>query len=400
MLWASLLILQAAVYMLTWSAYRRSDALYGTDFVIFYTAGRLVNSGHRSQLYDLDAQRAVQAAIPGLYHFAGGANLFQHPPFLAPLLAFLALADFSQAFIWWTLVRIGIVAACTVGIFSWLSANHMGHKTAFWMAISSAAFYPLFLSLLGGQDTVFVLAGLLFWFAGLKSRQDIRAGLGLAWATLSPTIAGALGLITLASRRRAAVWFIVGSLVLGLYSLALVGWKGSLDFISLLRLSSSSDQFGLNPTVMYNFLGLLMRLFPGLTLSAARQAAWIFYIAFIASMCLWWWRNGSRLRVEHMGIALLGVVFLSPHLHIHSLSYLLIPLLGVGMVWFRRGGLLGSLSVGLIPLSSISILLASLSGGGMVYYVVYGWMVFLVGCLVENLRHPERDSDFSAGRAF
>jgi hypothetical protein len=93
----TLLSWQAASYVFMWIALLGDRSLYGMDFVAFYAAGRMAAGGQYQQLYDLDAQRASQGAIVGTDTFRGGANLFQHPPYLTPLLSRLASADFVHA---------------------------------------------------------------------------------------------------------------------------------------------------------------------------------------------------------------------------------------------------------------------------------------------------------------
>ena len=95
-----------------------------------------------------------------------------------------------------------------------------------YLNIGSILFFPIFLSFLGGQDTIFSLFGVLVWMIALLDNGDKEAGLGLALATLTPTVAGMLSIPFLFSRFRAGKWFILGTIVLGIYTIALVGVNG------------------------------------------------------------------------------------------------------------------------------------------------------------------------------
>ncbi|MBK8616898.1 MAG: DUF2029 domain-containing protein [Anaerolineales bacterium] len=187
------------------------------------------------------------------------------------------------------------------------------------------SFFPVFISLLGGQDTSFTLLGLFIWMFALLKGREISAGLGLAFATLSPTIAGALVLPMFASRRRASLWFITGMIGLAVYSLALIGIQGIMEFISTLQTSSQGLNYGINWSSMYNLLGLLLRAFPNLNVETIHAVAWAATVVSIVGMCIFWWNQKNQLGIQHIGIAVVLGTFTAPHLHLHGLSYLLLP---------------------------------------------------------------------------
>jgi hypothetical protein len=217
---------------------------------------------------------------------------------------------------------------------------------------------PILPGLLGGQDTAFVMFGLLLWMFSLLNLQEGRAGIGLAIASLSPTIAGALSLPLFASRRGAGLWLFLGLGFLAGYSYMLIGGQGIRDFLSLLALSSQSDSYGLNPIAMYNLLGLLLRSFPGLALTTARAITWVSAIVSITILvCLWWGRRRG-LRAEHIGIAVVFSLFTAPHLQVHSVSFLLLPLLTSMTILWQRGHRAAAVLV--VPILSTVMLLAAL----------------------------------------
>jgi hypothetical protein len=232
-------------------------------------------------------------------------------------------------------------------------------------------FYPLFLSILSGQDTIFIYLGLLLWQIGLSRNREILAGFGLAWATLTPTIAGPLGLATIVSHRRSGIWFIVGCLVLGTFSLLLVGIQGVKDFINLLGISSTSTEYGLNPGSMYNLLGFLIRSFPSLELTTARKIAWIVEFISIGAIVILWFRFHKNITLEQINLTTLLITFVSPHLHIHSLTLLLIPLLNVVIRLFQTNGPRRMISLFVVPLSSVFLLLSALFDLRFSYLIVY-----------------------------
>ncbi|MFN3492558.1 MAG: glycosyltransferase 87 family protein, partial [Anaerolineales bacterium] len=186
-------------------------------------------------------------------------------------------------------------------------------------------------------DTVYTLLGLLLWMFGLLKRKEITAGLGLALATLSPTIAGALALPLFASRRRAGIWFVIGMLLLTLHAFLLLGIQGIKDFIYLLGINAKAQAYGLDWSNMYNLIGLLIRSFPNADQALIRGIAWSAAGISIFAMCIWWWKKGEEINIKHISIAVLLGTFTAPHLYLHGLSYLLLPLLGIMVLLYEAG---------------------------------------------------------------
>lgn len=344
------------IYILAWSIFIQGTAVYGTDFISFYTAGRIVRLGQPQELFNLDIQRSIQKNLEGDYYFSGGSNLSQHPPYLAPLLALISIDDFKLAFTLWTFVRILIWIACGWIIFNLLRRNKFDSLSTFFASAGFLLFYPLFLSILAGQDTIFILLGLLLWQTGIIESNAVKTGLGLAWSTLSPTIAGPLGLALVSSRRKASVWFFLGCSSLFLFTLAFIRIGGIIDFINLMKISSTSSEFGLNPESMYNFLGFLLRTFPKFELTAARQTAWVAEIVSTLIIVLLWIRNRQVNSLFIVNISIVLAVFFSPHLHIHSTTFLLLPAINIMIRLRQKNWTNGLTAVSLYFVPVISIL--------------------------------------------
>lgn len=356
----TLIVVQAALYIFMWTRLLDDPSLKGMDFISFYTAGRIAREGRYGQLYDLDLQRAVQARIVAAGTFEGGANLSQHPPYLAPLLSLLAVDDFVGAYILWSAVRLGFTALCAVLTQGWLRASGWSPLSAWMAALGAVGFFPVYLGLLGGQDTVFILLGLLLWLFGMDKRREALAGFGLALSSLSPLAAGAVGLPLLATRRKAAAWFVGFMALLGIYSLLLVGTRGAADFLALMRLSSQGGGYGLNQDVMYNLLGLLLRSLPQANPATLRLAAWAAFAAALVFSAVWWRTQPQGPGLERVGLALVLLTFTLPHLHTHALSMLLLPLL-IAAQRLHAGGRVG-LALLLIPgVSTVLVLLTILA---------------------------------------
>ncbi len=380
------LALLAAIYAQLWIGLLSLPALDGVDFIVFYTAGRIMRSGSYRLLYDLDVQHAIEVPIIGPNFVPGGTLPYNHPPLLAPLLAIIAFDQYRSAYIAYSAIQLGVLLLCGVIAARFLTERGFDKRSTIVAASSVVLFYPAFISLLKGQDTPFVLLGALVWMWALLARRERLAGVALALVLLKPQIALALALPLLVSRNRAAWWFCGASALLGLYSWLLVGSGGLLDLLGLLRLSSDGQGYGMNQTAMYNLLGLLIRGAPALDAATLSVLKWTAYALAVGFLCWLWWGKRDTLTVQHIGIAVTLSLFTSPHLHLHDLSLLFLPALGgMALLWGRgRRGRLAALA--LLPASSLLLFASDLVNGPLHFIAGYALMLALLLGLSSSLR--------------
>jgi hypothetical protein len=81
----------------------------------------------------------------------------------------------------------------------------------------------------------------------------------------------------------------------------------------------------MNQNAMYNLLGLIIRLFPGLSLVAIRQTAWGIYAAGGLGAGVFFWRSHIKPDIK-FAMLVVTALLLEPHLFYHDLSLLLIPI--------------------------------------------------------------------------
>jgi hypothetical protein len=228
----------------------------------------------------------------------------------------------------------------------------------------------------------------------LLEKREARAGIGLALTSLSPLIAGALGLPLLVTRRKASLWFVLAMLVLMIYSLTLIGFQGVKDFIGLLRLSSQGEGYGLNQASMYNLLGFLIRSFPSVNIDKIRSIAWAASILSILAMCIYWWNKQERLNIKHICMAVVLATFTAPHLHLHGLSYLLLPLLGITIMLYDQGR--KEIALLLIPITSTILLLILFLASGWNFAIYYLLMLFMFIALITYKPEDTTRRNFSS----
>ncbi len=325
----------------------------GTDFIAFYSAGRIMLSGDRADVYSPPAQVAQEELVLGFPILPQDLNPFVHPPFILPILAVVALLPYVGAFHLWAVFLLCLYAAAALVFLRTIAPA--GEKRIF--LAGTIFFFPAFVSILNGQDSAVLLLGAGLWCFGLLNEKDPVAGLGLALTTIRPHLALILALPFLFKRQRVWWWFLAGSAGLAIFSFLLVGVKGTENFLSILQISASGEGYKINETAMVNLLGLLRRGFPAVPPPVFRSAGWIVYVCALVFLCVVWARS-RKIEEKHLGTAVLLAVFTAPHLHYHDLVLLLIPVICV-ISMVRRQGISVPVSPALWPLVISWLLLVS-----------------------------------------
>jgi len=194
-------------YGLAWQQMDRHKA----DFSALFAAATLYKQDR--PVYDLSAQCEIESNV--------GATLclpFTHPPILLRLMALVVTDDYDQSYWRWVGILALVVLLCAIPLY-----RITNDPTK---CLSLIAFFPIYLSMLQGQDSAFILLAILTWAALLLTRRDALAGLALSLAAIKPHVALALGIPLLFCRPRAFSCFVLGCALLALYSLVLVGPDG------------------------------------------------------------------------------------------------------------------------------------------------------------------------------
>lgn len=334
-----------------------SETYRPTDFSIFYTAGKIAEAGDYKDLYSIETQREVRESFLGRTIEATRVLPFNHPPILVPILQLITSQDYMLTYWRWILVML-VFLGITMGIIDHLLRGLNWQKGSRALFIySSLLFYPVFVSLLKGQDTAFLLLGAAIWVYGVYKNKDLMAGAGLALMLIRPQIALFLAIPFLFNRRRVFWWFLAGAVVLTTYSVLLVKIQGVRDFISLLLLSAEGVDYEMFQDVMFNATGLLLRIFPLASLSLIHGLAWFVYVSgIIGSSFLW--KKSSNLSFSLLSIAVSLSLFSAPHLHYHDLALLIIPVLCLVAVMNVSGKYKGGIILGVPILISLLLLVS------------------------------------------
>jgi len=349
----------------------------GSDFIAFYSAGRVAEEKGAAHVYDPSFQQDIQEEQVGFSLVPGQVLLYNHLPFLIPILRTVAGADYVGSFYRWIFLLIALYITGIMLLSQVLNDAGVNSRMTQLAGIGSFLFLPLFFSLMNGQDTAFLFLGASIWMYGLFSGKETVAGLGLSLTTIRPHIALILALPMLFSHRKVFWGVALGSGLLAVFSLSILGMQGTREFIDILLISAGGEWYGMKQFEMFNLIGLLMRTSPWLGADVIRLLGWVVYGIAIISLCILWARN-KDLQDGKIGLTVALALFAVPHLHFHDLALLLIPIYEIVRLTAEHGGLRTSTATGL-PIAISLLLLLSNSSPFLQYTVPYLIMLVLAG---------------------
>jgi hypothetical protein len=304
-----------------------------TDFTVFYTGWSLVLHDP-SHIYDVEAQRRVQADILGDRRFKGGVMTFYYPPHAAVAFAPLALLDFHDAFRVWMLLEL----AATALLVRWLLAlSGLERKLDRWvLGTAVLAFLPLLYALQIGQLSIAMTAALIGFWRAFDRGRDAEAGAWLLALTIKAQLLPVPCLVLLAARRlRPAGWMAIWAAPIVALATAVLGvgaWRAYPEAVRHLEgfvAGGSHDH-------MLNLRGLLTRLV-GLDHDRGIVAVCTIFFAATTVIAYLWLRRQARrgpIPLTAFAAALALELPTSLHLHLQDALVWTIPL----VVFSTRGG--------------------------------------------------------------
>lgn len=294
----------------------RFGQLIGTDFVAFYTAGRIVDAGLEADLYSLELAHDIQQEI----YQVGSANFnpYLNPPFYALLFVPFSRLPYTFAAIAWMALNL---------VFLWVSIRLLdsGRETprAFWLALT---WLPAWSAITFGQNaflTLLILSGTFYLW---RHQRNFLAGLAAGLMLYKPQLAIGIGLLWLFDVRLS--WKNLAGLALSGFGLALFSIislpKATLAYLTYaLRINANLMTFEGFPIwnahgVQTFFLALLPGMKPlaqGLYLVCAILGVGVFYLFF---------RQHADSRVRFAGAVCL-TLWVTPYVMVYDWSLLIIP---------------------------------------------------------------------------
>ena len=307
----SLILLSLAVFwcsvaiVYVWTKAARADEQYGSDFVVYYSAGSLALTGQAADAYELPLlHREEQRTVGDVQPFP-----WYYPPQFQLVLAPLALLPYPAALALWLA---GTAAAMGVAM-----------RRVVWpwsVGLGLAAFVPVMVCVGFGQNGM-LTAALLGGVVLLVDRRPGTAGVLLGLLTYKPQflIVAGLGLI-LGRRWRVLGWAGATAGVLVLASVAALGleaWRGFVD-----SLGTASDSL-YQRDGSEKMPGVLAA---GVTLGLPRLMSQLLHGA-VALPCLlgaaWTWKGNINPARRNAATAL-ATVIVSPYAFVYDLAVLVL----------------------------------------------------------------------------
>jgi hypothetical protein len=309
-LWAVALVNAA-----TPTIYLRSGQIRGTDFVQFYTLGRLAASGQIARFDDFDAIRETQlAAVPeatGVYF----------PPVYGPqvplALAPLGWLSYSAAlFVWVMLSAVAYFVLCrTVIIRSEQVSRFRG------LALLAALSFPAFWQLLQhGQLTVVALAAMVAAWLLLRAGQDLEAGAVLGLLMYKPPLLAPVLVVLFLAR----AWrVLLPAVLVAVAEVAVTGFWVGLDglkrYVLLMwHLPAMSTLLFTKPEQSHGLKAFWMMLVPQPTVVLVLYGVSALAVVVLASMI---WRDRPD-PSRRMAALVLAIALAAPYLFVYDLTIL------------------------------------------------------------------------------
>jgi hypothetical protein len=347
------------VYLLLWMRMISSQTeRTGADFIVFFAAGRIAQTSGAAHVYEPLLQQAIEQEQVGFTLAPGQILLYNHIPYLIPILQVLMSGNYVASFYRWAALLLALATAGVIMLAKLLQRAGWRQGVVWLAAAGMLTFFPLFVSVMNGQDSAFTFFGLCLYLVGIITGRDWLAGAGLALTSIRPQVTVLLAVPYLFRRQKVFGWFCLAGAMLGAASLVILGVNGTRGFLDLLLVSVGGEWYGLKEPLMVNLVGLIWRIAPGLGANIIHLIGWVLYGGTLAGLCAVW-RRSREITEKQIGLAIVLTVFVVPHLHYHDLTLLLVAL-AVALLILVREGYLRAQKAALIPLAlSLAFLLSN-----------------------------------------
>jgi Glycosyltransferase family 87 len=301
------------------------------DFSIFYTAGEILGEGRGSELYDDRLQEEVQRSFSPIGLEKRGAILpYNHPPFEALVFVPLARLPYVFAYLFWLAINLGLTL--TLLVLLRRNFTNLGRAPLYLWLLAGFGFLPIFIALIQGQDSIFVLFCYGMGYLAFRRLTEARAGgwLGLGLCKFHLVLPFVFPLLLLRRQRFLAGFFLVGA-VLALLGLAAVGWRASLNYPLYVWAEEKNVSYVWNSSTgnAANLRGIVESLCPS-SEPRLRICLILLFSAFLVAGVTYAWRRALVTGVNRewvFALSLVATVLLSYHIYVHDLSILFLAAL-------------------------------------------------------------------------
>jgi hypothetical protein len=291
----------------------RNGFIKGTDFLHFYTLGKIALLGRGDLLYDSQGQtQLIKRFVP---EAAGSYYVALYGPQVSLLFAPLAKFSYETALAIWLLLNATIYAACCFAV--WRRCPNLQSEP--WTVFILAAAFPGFFHLIAwGQTSGLALLCFTLAYLALRSGRTFLAGLAIGCLIFKPQLGLAAAVVFLLD------WRVLAGAVLSASVQLSTGWVhyGTAVmrqyFQAMEHVQQVMPLLEPRPYQMHSARGFWSLLLPWPSL--------VFTLYLITSILVLLllvklWRRESSLQIRYAGL-LLATVIVAPHLTVYDLVIL------------------------------------------------------------------------------
>jgi glycosyl transferase family 87 len=218
--------------LLFWTVRDKVLTGYG-DFASFYAAGWLAKTGEGRAIYSEEAQTRIQALLFPRVTIRQSPLLYAHPAFEVLLFLFLAYLPYPVAYSVWTLLSLFLLLLVPRILEPSLAELKTLYQPLPYLVFF--AFFPVFIALLQGQDSILLLFLFTLVYVSLKRGEELRSGMLLGLALFKfQVVVPFLAPFLLRRRWRVLAGFAGVSVVLVAASAWVTGLDGLGGYVKLL----------------------------------------------------------------------------------------------------------------------------------------------------------------------
>jgi hypothetical protein len=196
------------------------------DFAIYYCAGAVVREGQAAHFYDNRTQFTVEKQFAADVPLFRRSLLYTHPPFEALFFAPFSLFPYIWAYGLWMALNVALLAYIPLAMRPY--TPNLRHLPYWMWALAGLAFFPVFYSLLQGQDAIVLLFFLTLAFTSLKQKKWTVSGIWLALGLFKFHLILTVLVLLLAQKKwRVLHGFIPAGIALAILSVGMVGMNAA-----------------------------------------------------------------------------------------------------------------------------------------------------------------------------
>ena len=307
-----------------------------TDFSQFYAGAIIVRDGLGQDLYTYETQEKMQKQLYSTAESRTGPVLYYHAPF--EILAFLPLTyvSYAKAYMSWVIINLIILLAVPLLLFPFLP--NLRPTFSLNIVLSFFSFFPIFIAVYHGQDSLLLLLLFASAFVSLKRGLPFWAGLLLGLGLFRFHLVVPFMLLFVTKKQWKVIQgFSIAAVLVSIVSVFVTGRQGIVKYVNLLweinqNLTDRAHQvrFALYPRTMANMRGLIYTLFSGqisdtiITIISA-----LFSLMVLIWLGVYWSRKDNAdadIDLDY-SLGIVAMLLVGIHLHLYDWSLLMLPIL-------------------------------------------------------------------------